>query len=100
MTHRTFLVLAEMQMKRWLQLSVGKINSKVLGDGHFPLVSVGQQLLLVVQQLFVRLCGELEVRTFHDGVHGTGFLAEAAVDALRHVDVVAGCAAATISSGF
>ena len=26
-------------------------------------------------------------RTLNDGVHGTGFLAESAVDALRHVDV-------------
>ena len=34
----------------------------------------------------------------HDGVHGTGLLAEAAVDALGHVDVVARGSAAAVSA--
>ena len=82
-------------------------------------VTVGEELLLVVEKLFACLRGELLVlryrvagtgesvsertlgaygimrgaerenvtRTLNNGVHGTGFLAESAVNALRHVDV-------------
>ncbi len=35
-----------------------------------------------------RLCRELKVGALHDGVHRARLLAEAAVDALGHVDVV------------
>ena len=82
-------------------------------------VTIGEELLLVVEKLFACLRGELLVlryrvagkdasvgertlgaygiirraerenvtRTLNDGVHGTGFLAKSAVNALRHVDV-------------
>jgi hypothetical protein len=33
-------------------------------------------------------CGELKVWSLDNGVHGTSLLAEAAVDALGHVDVI------------
>lgn len=55
---------------------------------RLPLVSVQQQLLLIVQQLLVRLRGEFKVRTLDDGVHGTGLLTEATVNTLCHIDVV------------
>lgn len=55
---------------------------------RLPLVSIRQQLLLVVEQLLPRLGGILGVRALHNGVHGTRLLAEAAVDALGHVDIV------------
>ena len=57
-------------------------------DLNLPLVPVLQQLLLVVQQLLVGLGGVLEVGPFHDGVHRASLLAEAAVNALGHVNVV------------
>merc|ERR1719278_152726 len=47
-------------------------------------------LITIVQQLLVGLCGELKVGALHDGVDGAGLLAEAAVDALGHVNVVSG----------
>ena len=82
-------------------------------------VTVGEELLLVVEKLFACLRGELLVlryrvagtgesvsertlgaygimrraerenvtRTLNNGVHGTGFLAESAVDALGHINV-------------
>ena len=82
-------------------------------------VTIGEELLLVVEKLFACLRGELLVlryrvagkdasvgertlgaygiirraerenvtRTLNDGVHGTGFLAESAVDALGHINV-------------
>lgn len=89
-----------------------------------PLVAVVEQLLLVVQQLLVRLRRELKVGTLrgwetfnkrtvggprgrrvplsahlHDGIHRAGLLAEATVDALGHVDVVARGAAAAVRPG-
>jgi hypothetical protein len=79
-----------------LRLSVRCIRpcrSRHLG---LPLISIRQQLLLVVQQLLPRLGGVLGVRRLDNGVDGARLLAEAAVDALRHVDVVAGRAAGTI----
>lgn len=66
------------------------ISMNISGNLGLPLVPVLQQLLLVVQQLLVRLGGELKVGSLDDGVDRTGLLAETAVDALGHVDVVAG----------
>ena len=67
-------------------------------DLGFPAVAVFQQLLLVVVQLLAGLGRELEVRPLDDGVDRAGFLAEAAVDAFGHVDVVArGPAAAVLA---
>src|SRR3546814_762618 len=71
---------------------------RVLGELVFPAVAVRQQLLLVVEQRLAGLGGEFEVRPFHDGVHRAGLLAEAAVDALRHVDVVARGAPAAVAA--
>lgn len=52
------------------------IRLNVGGDFRFPLVSVVQQFLLVVQQLLVALRGELEVGSFDDCVHRASFLKE------------------------
>src|SRR5262249_52467785 len=47
-------------------------------------------------ELLARLGSELEIGPLHDGVHRTGLLAQAAIDALHHVDVVAGGAAGAV----
>ena len=70
--------------------SVEVICFNVGCDFSLPLVTIVQQLLLVIQQLLVGLRGELKVGSLHDGVHGAGLLAEPAVDTLGHVDVVSG----------
>src|SRR5712691_3844292 len=67
-----------------------------LGDLALPAVAVGQQPLLVVVELLARLGGELEVGALDDGVNRAGLLAQPAVDALHHVDVVAGGAAGAV----
>lgn len=101
------------------------VGLDVGGDLGLPLVPIVQQLLLVVQQLLVCLRGELKVGALRvgdagaamsgasqeplpqppphpgcahldNGVHRAGLLAEAAVDALGHVDVVAGGPAAAV----
>lgn len=76
------------------------VRGEVLGDRHLPSVTVGKQLLLIVKQLFVSLRGELVVGALHDGIHGARLLAEAAVNALGHVDIVTGRSATAIGTRF
>src|SRR5262245_19706101 len=66
-----------------------RIELDLLGDFALPAVAVGEQALLVVVKLLARLGGELEVGAFDDGVDRAGFLAQPAIDAFDHVDVVA-----------
>ena len=56
----------------------------------FPLVSIVNELLLVVEQLLVPESGVLKVGSFDNGIDGAGFLAESAEDALSHVDIILG----------
>src|SRR5918993_4034363 len=74
----------------YAELSVRRVGGEVGGDRLLPAVTVGEQFGLVVEQLFARLGRELEVRPLDDRVDRARFLAQAAIDALDHVDVVAG----------
>src|SRR5690606_17792379 len=76
--------------------SVRRVQLDVLGELRLPPVAVREEPLLVVEELLPRLDRELEVRPLDDGVGRAGLLEEAAVDALRHVDVVARRAAAAV----
>src|SRR5204862_5915994 len=61
--------------------------------------AVRQKALLVVVELLARFGGEFEIRTLHDGVHRARLLAQPAIDALDHVDVVArGAARAVVAA--
>src|SRR6185312_4978793 len=77
---------------------IGRVGRQAGSDLGFPSVAVREQLFLVVEQLLAGLGGELEVRPLDDGIDRAGLLAEAAIDALRHVDVVAGRAAAAVGA--
>src|SRR5258707_6861186 len=77
---------------------VRRVEREVLRDLGLPAVAVREQLVLVVEQLLAGLRGELEIRTLDDRVDRAGFLAEAAIDAFRHVDVVARRAPAAIGA--
>src|SRR5262249_46297055 len=77
---------------------VRRVECEVLGDRALPAVAVREQALLVVVELLPRLGRELEIRTLDDGVHRAGLLAHATVDALHHVDVVAGRAPGAVVS--
>jgi hypothetical protein len=70
--------------------SVGRVERDVLRDLLLPAVAVREQALLVVIELLGCLGRKLEVRSQDDGVDRAGLLAEAAVVAFHHVDVVAG----------
>src|SRR5579862_23093 len=76
--------------------SVRRVQLKVLGDLAFPAVAVREQLVLVVVELLARLGRIFEVRALDDGVDRASLLAEAAIDALDHVDVVARGAARAV----
>src|SRR5438128_10383471 len=76
---------------RWLlrRSPVGGFQGEGLGDLGLPAVAVGEQLILVVEQFLAGLGGELEIRHLDDRIDRAGLLAIAAIDAFRHVDVVA-----------
>jgi len=71
-------------------------DSRELG---LPFVTVFDQLLFVVEKLFVQERCVLKVGPFDDCVNGASFLAEAAENALGHVDIVFCGAAGAIGSG-
>lgn len=57
-----------------------------------------QNHTLVVKELFSRFGCVLSVGALNDGVDRAGFLAETAVDALGHVDIVAGRAPGAVGT--
>mmetsp|Transcript_5996 Transcript_5996/g.12035 ORF Transcript_5996/g.12035 Transcript_5996/m.12035 type:complete len:206 (+) Transcript_5996:69-686(+) len=61
---------------------------QVLGNLAFPLVAIAQKLFLIVQELLVRLSCVFIVGTLDNGIDGASFLAETAIDALGHVNIV------------
>src|SRR5205807_6954173 len=68
-------------------------------DLAFPAVAVREQTLFVVIELLAGFGRELEVRAFDNGIHRTSLLAETAIDAFDHVDIVArGAARAVIAA--
>src|SRR5262245_7793206 len=77
---------------------VRRVERDVLGDLALPAVAVREQALLVVVKLLAGLGRELEVRTLDDRIHRAGLLAQAAIDALHHVDVVARRAARAVGA--
>src|SRR5215207_1917761 len=79
-----------------IRLPIRRIQRDVAGELALPAGAVVEELVLVVEELLPRLDRELVVRPLHDGVDRAGLLAEAAIDALHHVDVVTGCAASAV----
>src|SRR3984893_16202882 len=77
---------------------VRRVERAVLSDLALPTVAVREQALLVVVELLAGLGRELEVRPLDDGVDRARLLAQAAVDALHHVDVVAGGATGAVAA--
>src|SRR4030095_7590136 len=61
-----------------------------------PAVAIGEEFLLVIIKFLARLGGEFEIRSLDDGIDRTGLLAQAAIDAFHHVDVVADGAAGAV----
>lgn len=55
-------------------------------------------LTLIVQQLLASLSSVFSVWALNDGVNGARLLAESAVDALGHIEIVAGRASRAVST--
>src|SRR5215469_8393285 len=79
-------------------LAVARVGRAVGGDLRFEPVTHGQELLLGHDLLAGLLEVEVGDAGLHDGVHRAGLLAEAAVDALEQVDVIARGAAGAVGA--
>src|SRR4051812_80534 len=78
--------------------SIRRLKRQLLRDFAFPAVAVREQLFLVVEKLFAGFGGELEIRPLDDRINRASLLAVAAIDAFRHIDIVArGSAAAVLA---
>src|SRR5258708_14238896 len=75
---------------------VRRVERDIFRDLTFPAVTVRKQAFFVVVELLARLGGEFEIRPFDNGVDGTGFLAQSAINALHHIDVVTRCTPRTV----
>src|SRR5690242_14129154 len=75
---------------------VRRVGRQIGSDLRFPAVAIGEQLLLVVEELLVGLGGVLEVWSLDNCVDRAGLLAQPAIDAFRHVDIVTRRAAAAV----
>src|SRR6202008_138252 len=84
----------------WRHVSaIRPVERDVLGNLVLPTIAVRQKSLFVVVKLLARFGCVFEVRTLDDGVDRTGFLAQPAIDAFDHVDVVArGTAGAVVAA--
>lgn len=69
-------------------------------DLLLPLVAVSKQLLLVIKQLLTGLGRVFDVGCLNNGVDRARFLAETAVNALSHVDIVTSCPARSVNAFF
>lgn len=79
-------------------LSVVGVSIQTVLNLLLPLVTVGQQLLLVIEELLSGLCGVFHVGSLDNGVNRAGLLAVAAENALGHVDIVLGGTTRAIST--
>ena len=63
------------------RLAPGRIGFDVALNLAFPPRAIFKQPFLVIEQFFTGLGGKFEIGTFDDGIHRTGLLAEAAINA-------------------
>src|ERR1700722_3688520 len=61
-----------------------------------PAIAIGEQFGLVIIEFLAGLGREFEIRALDNGIDRAGLLAQAAIDALHHVDVIAHGAAGTV----
>lgn len=69
-------------------LAVEEVCLDVGGYLLLPLVSIIEQLLLIIEQLFMCLSGELKVWALYYGIYRAGLLAEPTVDTFGHVNII------------
>lgn len=77
-------------------LAVHVVSCKVSRHSYFPFIAISQELLLVIKQLFMSLRRKFKIGSLNNSVDWTGLLAVAAVNALRHVDIISRSLATTV----
>src|SRR5437868_4275699 len=85
-----------MEKDHALTSPVGRVEFDRFRNLALPAVAIGEQFRLVIIELLAGLGGEFEIRPLDDGIDRTGLLAQSAIDAFHHVDVVAHGAAGAI----
>ncbi|EDK41018.2 conserved hypothetical protein [Meyerozyma guilliermondii ATCC 6260] len=83
-----FSLLVRSSLIRLFYLSVWSVSINTVLQFLLPLITILQQLLLIIQQLLSGLGRILHIWRLHDGIHGTRFSTVATVDTLGHVNVV------------
>src|SRR3954447_11797439 len=69
--------------------SIWRLESQLLRDFGFPAVAVREKPFLVIEKLFAGFGGKLEIRPLDDRIDRASLLAVAAINAFRHIDIVA-----------
>jgi hypothetical protein len=73
------------------QSELTNLGFNITGKLRLPSVSVGEKLLLAVEQFFVINGCILIIWAFHDGINWAGLLTVSTINAFGHVDIVSGC---------
>lgn len=81
-------------------LTVRSVSSGSGCNFRLPLVTVGQELLLVVQQLLTGLGGIFSIGSLNNGINGAALLAVATVDTLGHINIITGRPTASVLTFF
>src|SRR3984893_1786419 len=78
---------------------IRRVEFDRFGNLALPAVTIGEKFRLVIIKLLAGLGREFEIRALDDGIDRTGLLAQPAIDAFHHVDLVAHGAAGGVTSG-
>src|SRR3954452_18834883 len=76
--------------------SIRRLKRQLFRDFALPAVAVREQLFLVVEKLLAGFGGKFQIRPLDDRIDRAGLLAIAAIDAFRHIDIVARRAPAAV----
>lgn len=79
--------------------SISDLSFDVSGQLWLPSVTVGQEFLLVVEQFLMGHGSVFKVGSFDNRVNGTSSLAESAINAFGHVNIVLGGSSGSIGPG-
>ena len=79
--------------------SISDLTFDVSGQLWLPSVTVSQEFLLVVKQFLMGHGSVFEVGSFDNGVNGTSSLAESAINAFGHVNIILGGSSGSVGPG-
>src|SRR5690625_2420601 len=92
-------VLRPVLGQRVTSSAIRRVERDIARDLALPALAIFEQFLLVVEKLLAVLGRELEIGSENDGIDRAGFLTEPAIDAFRHVDIIARGPARSVGAG-